>query len=87
MRHLKETGDEEFAIHEVYFDDLDKVVTYTEAALSPREISVETLKVCLLELLAQSEDGVALGDLGYVYSREDIQLWLEHIETPPIDHK
>ena len=85
MRHRKEDGTEEYAIHDVYFTDAGQVKAYSEDALSPREPSVAKLKETLLALPQHEE--VQLGDLGYAYCPEDIHYWLKNIDREPIDYE
>ena len=87
MRHHSAEGSEEYAIHEVYFSQDDRVVTYTVDALSPREASVEALKGKLLDLVHGGDEEMTLGDLGYTYVREDLEHWLEYVDQPPIDYE
>ena len=87
MRHIGGRKGDEYAIHEVYFDKDDNVVTYTSDALSPLETSVINLKNILLKCLNQVSDEIALGDSQYPYSRKDIEFWLSFIDESPIDYK
>lgn len=73
-----------FAIHEVYFDETDDVVTYTEDALSPRAPSVEALRTELRSLLQQEGD-IVCGDREYTYAREEIEEWLASLEQAVVD--
>jgi len=85
MRHSTNLKKEEYAIHEVYFNINDEVITYTCDALSSREASVELLKTELIKLRDYSTDEIILGDYGYIYDKEDIVFWLEFIDKPVID--
>lgn len=87
MRHRKEVGHEEYAIHEVYFDADGQVQRYTRDALSPREASIAALRATLISFLEQDGEEVLIGDLGYAYSNEDIEWWLEHIDDAPLDYE
>lgn len=86
MRHRKETGEEEYAVHDVYFSDDGRVLRYTRDALSPREPTVEQLRAALVRFLAEGEDAITTGDLNYTYDREDVEDWLKSLEAPPIDY-
>ncbi len=86
MRHAKQGGPDEFAIHEVYFSENDEIVTWTEDTLSPREDSVQGLRETLEWFLAQPNEHIECGDLHYSYAKEDIENWLSHIDQPVIDY-
>ena len=86
MRHVRDTGEEEFAIHEVYFTAQGDITGYTDDALSMREPTVEKLREKIVQLLQESPDGEVIGDLSYTYHEDDIQLWLSHIDDPVIDY-
>lgn len=86
MRHSKQEGADEFAIHEVYFSENDEIVTWTEEALSPRENSVEALRETLERFLTQPNEEIECGDLHYSYAKEDIEYWLRRIDQPVIDY-
>lgn len=75
----------EYAIHEVYFDRSGNVATYTLEALSPRCGSMGELQETLLSFLRGESDTVVMGDLGYEYSREAIEWWLEAFDAPPLE--
>jgi hypothetical protein len=86
MRHREgETGDQ-YAIHEVYFDDHDIIEGYTADALSPLMPSVSELKAFLVDCLKQDKEEFVMGDLQYTYEKEDLEFWLEYIDAVPIDY-
>ncbi len=86
MHHKSKDNEEYFAIHEVYFTEDGDIDGYTENALSPKEKSVQSLKTRLSTILDQSEGEITLGDAGYGYDEEDIELWLKHIQDPVIEY-
>ncbi len=86
MHHRSKDDEDFFAIHEVYFTAGGDIDGYTQSALSPKEKSVQSLKTRLIDILDQNEDGIALGDAGYVYYKEEIELWLKHIQDPVIEY-
>src|SRR5947209_4892591 len=65
MRHRTETGEERFAIHEVYFGKDGQVITHTEDALSDRASSIDQLRDVLQRLLEQEGAEMTTGDLNY----------------------
>jgi hypothetical protein len=85
MRHRTAAGSEEYAIHEVYLGADRQVQAYTQDALSPREPTIEDLRVRLTSLLKREDEKVLTGDLRYAYCKEDIEWWLEHIDDAPLD--
>lgn len=85
MAHRRADG-KEYAIHDVYFNENGHIEGYTVQARSPRETSIEKLRQNLMALMNQDAEEFILGDLGYSYSKDDIQFWLEFIEYPPLDH-
>lgn len=87
MRHRKGTGDEEYAIHDVYFSEDGRVVRYTLDALTPREPTVEQLKATLARLLEENGAEITTGDLHYTYDREEVEDWLQCTEKPSIDYR
>jgi hypothetical protein len=86
MRHSKGSS-EEYAIHEVYFDEDGNVDGYTMDTLSPVAPSIEALRAALLSLLQQGEEEIVSGELGYTYEREEIEDWLECLNAPAIDYE
>jgi hypothetical protein len=86
MKHSTKEGVIVFAVHEVYFDEKNEIITYTEDALSPRENSVDKLKVALKRLLMQPGEEVICGDFHYSYSKETLEYWLSQIDLPIIDY-
>jgi hypothetical protein len=86
MRHREGESGDQYAIHEVYFDDQDAVETYTEDALSPRMPSVSELKAFLVDCLKQDKEKFVMGDLQYTYEKEDLEFWLEFIDAASIDY-
>lgn len=88
MRHIKKNGDEEYAVHEVYFHRSGRVIGWTSDALSMRISSVKKLQEELVRLLERGkEEEIILGDRGYKYDKEDIRVWLDHIDQPVIDYQ
>lgn len=85
MRHPGGKEGDTYAIHEVYYDEADTVVTYTEDALTPKEKSVTDLKIYLLGCLAQENEEYVMGDSQYTYTKEDIEFWLRYIDESPIN--
>src|SRR5262245_45167317 len=86
MRHSLPGGENEYAIHEVYFAKDGVVHSYTEDALSPRMASVDELDAWIRSVLPEAESGVTCGELGHTYDAEDLTLWLEHVRDQPIDY-
>jgi hypothetical protein len=84
MRHMGPSGQEEYAMHDVYFGEDDQVITYTAEALSPRRPTVEELRAALKELCLQGVDEVVTGDLAYSYPIERIHEWLQYIDEAPL---
>jgi len=84
MRHRRE-GHLEYAIHDVYFEGANRVSGYTEQARSPRFATTEELKAWIVATLKDESGFVVCGDLGYEHSHTDLELWLVHIDDPPID--
>src|SRR4051812_16987433 len=82
VRHRLETGDEEFAIHEVYFSADGQVQGYTEDALSPHVSSLTELKAVLQSLLELPGEEVLTGDLNYAYEKVAIEEMLGSTEHP-----
>ena len=86
MRHLSEQG-KSFAFHDVYFDEDGNVDGYTLHARSPYKKSVDELKDCLQSLLRTETDSLALGDLRYEYTKDELLSWLDYIDSPPITYE
>jgi hypothetical protein len=84
MRHRKSEGDE-FAIHEVYLNAQDQVVTYTLDALSPRVRSVEQLRMTIEGLILRNDEGIETGDQNFFYSRGDMEEWLRCLDKAVLD--
>jgi hypothetical protein len=87
MRHHTAEGGQEYAIHEVYFDNGGNVNGYTTDALSPREPSIERLRATLVRLLDQGAEEITCGDLGYTYDRGAVEDWLTSLDDPSLDYK
>jgi hypothetical protein len=87
MRHHQGNEGELYAIHEVYFGKDNTVVTYTEDTLTPKKGSVSELKDFLLSSLNQEKEEFEMGDSRYIYSKEDIELWLNYIDELPINYE
>ena len=87
MRHQNNTGSAQFAIHEVYFDEKNQVVSYTTDALSPKADSINDLKQTLIAFIKSHNDMIVCGELNYEYSKSDIQMWLENIDRTPLDYQ
>jgi hypothetical protein len=74
MRHRSGNGNVEYAIHEVYFNADDQPVTWTEDALSPRESTLDGLRMkleAIRDRMGEDEE-VQIGDLDYSYVKEDL---------------
>jgi len=84
LRHINARS-EEFAIHEVYFSDFGNECGLTADAVSSRYTSVKKLKVALEEFIVSNLESIHCGDLNYEYFREDVNLWLKHINDPVLD--
>ena len=85
LKHTLTSGEVEYAIHEVYYTDFGNKKGYTIDALSNRFPSVEQLKNSLHEYIVSTESVFICGDKKNKYTREDIELWLCHIDDPIIN--
>jgi len=86
IKHTKENGVEEFAIHEVYFLKFGKTWGPTADALSHRCSTVEQLQNILEKFMESDSSSMKCGDKNYEYFKEDVSLWLEHIGDPVLDY-
>jgi hypothetical protein len=87
MRHRRRDGAVEYAMHDVYLERGGRVGGYTEHARSPRMPSPAALKAWIIEHLPAAAAGVVCGDLGYTHRDYDLELWLEHVDDPPLDYE
>ena len=87
MRHLRQDGMEEYAIHDVVFNSAGESITWTVEALSPRMPSVQALKAELTRLLHETEQSghaIKCGDAGDSVTPADIECWLQYINEDPV---
>ena len=87
MAHHKPDGSVAYAIHEVYFDTDDRVIDYSQQALSPLMPSPAELRDWILAQLPTPSGGVVCGDQGHAYDDEDLALWLEEVDVAPIEYE
>jgi hypothetical protein len=86
MRHGLAPETTEYAVHEVYFNDEHRAVTWTKDAVSPHMPSPAVLKKWISDQLAAPDDGVVCGDRGYTHHHGDFELWLKHVNEPPLEY-
>jgi exonuclease III len=86
LRHTVSKVAEEFAVHEVYFSDFGNKWELTEDAVSSRYRSVKELKAGLEKFISSGAKSMRCGDSNYEYFREDIELWLKHIDDPVLEY-
>ncbi len=85
LRHKRNDGSEEYAVHEAFYGDYGKTWGPTESAVSNRFASVQTLRASLEQFLESGVESMICGDRGYRYYCEDVELWMRHIEDPVLD--
>lgn len=85
VRLTQPDGREQFSIRDVYFSPAGEVVFFTEDALSPASDSLSGLLAALADLMNQPGDPVTAGELGYEYSKTDVQEWIRAAERPVLD--
>lgn len=87
MLHKRPNGEEEYAVHDVFFNESGDAIDWTIEALSPRMPSVQNLKEELIRLLQEKKHSgheIICGDAGDQTAAADIEFWLEYIDGPPI---
>jgi hypothetical protein len=87
MRHRLPNGEFEYSIHDVYCSTDGRVVTYTEDALSVRTLALDALESALEAWKNLPGGQFVSGDLGYAYSKEDLEDWIRCLEEPVLDYE
>ena len=87
MMHGHPNKESEYAIHEVYFTGEGDIRGWTENALSDRYKSVIELENRLKSYLVSEKEHFVCGDKEYTYHKNDIELWLKHINDGVIEYK
>lgn len=87
FRQRNQSGGETYAMHEVFFADDGTEIGYTIEAVSPCYPNLTQLRHSLRELHAQlgTEAAIPSGDRELLHSREDVALWLNHLDEPVRD--